>query len=69
MSKPVGGSACDSALRTPHWLRLPLGFAQPGNAVARLPLLAFFEQLDSLKALEHISFAAQGGGGAQTAML
>src|SRR5579883_475565 len=50
-----------------------LGFAfclaQTGNPVALFPLPALFQKLDSLKSLEHISFAAQSGGGAQTPML
>jgi len=46
-----------------------LGFAQTGDAVALFPLTAFFEQFGALKTLEHIPFATQGGGRAQTTML
>jgi len=45
------------------------GLAQAGDAVARLPLAVFLEQFRALKALEHIPFAAQFGGRAQTPML
>ena len=58
-----------SSLYVPHVLDCRLGLAQAGNAVARFPLIALLEQLDSLKTLEHIPFAAQCGGRAQTAML
>jgi hypothetical protein len=50
-------------------LGLAFGLAQPGNAVALFPLTAFLEQFQSLKALQYVSFAAQGGGGAQAPML
>ena len=46
-----------------------LGLAQAGDAVARLPLAPFLEQLEALKALKDISFAAQSGGRTQTTML
>jgi len=45
------------------------GLAKPGDAVAWLPLTAFLEQFQALKAFEDVSFADQSGGGAQTAML
>jgi hypothetical protein len=50
-------------------LRFRLGLAQAGDPLAFFPLAAFPEQLQALKALEHIPFAAQGGGRPQTAML
>ena len=50
-------------------LRLAFGFAQAGDPVALFPLTAFLQQFQALKPLEHISFAAQGGGGAQATML
>jgi hypothetical protein len=56
-----------SAFRT--YLGVFLGLAQSRDAVPRLPLAAFLEQFDPLKALEHISFAAQSGRRAQTPML
>jgi len=43
--------------------------AETGDAVAILPLAAFFEQLDALEAFEDIALAADGGRRAQTAML
>jgi len=45
------------------------GFAKAGDAVARFPLAAFFEDFEALKALEHVPFAAQSGGCPQAAML
>jgi hypothetical protein len=50
-------------------LRFALGFAQAGNAFARLPLAPFLKQFETLKAFQNITFAAQGGGCAKTAML
>jgi hypothetical protein len=38
-------------------LGLAFGLAQTGNAIAFLPLAAFFEQLQSFKPLEHVSLA------------
>ena len=58
---PPGASQPGSGVR--------FGFAQAGDALAILPLTPLFEHFQALKALEHISFAAQSGGGAQTAML
>jgi hypothetical protein len=46
-----------------------LGFAQTGDAVAFLPLAAFFKEANALEALENIAFATRGGNGAQTTML
>jgi hypothetical protein len=45
------------------------GFPQPGNPVAGFPLTALFQKFQALKALKDVSFATQGGGGAQTTML
>jgi len=45
------------------------GFAEAGDAVAVLPLAAFFEKFGALEALEDIALAAKGGRRAQTAML
>ncbi len=45
------------------------GFAEAGDAVAGFPLAAFLEEFEALKAFEHVSFTANGGGGAQAAML
>jgi len=56
-------------LRRYGCLSFAFGLAQAGNAVAGFPLTAFLEQFQALKALEHVSFTAQGGGGAQTPML
>ena len=50
-------------------LRVFLGLAQTGDAVALLPLAAFLEQFNPLKALKHVSLAADGGRRAQTPML
>jgi len=58
-----------SAFRIPHWSDARFGFAEAGDAVAVLPLAAFFEKLDALEALEDITLATQGGRRAQTAML
>ena len=46
-----------------------LGFAEAGDAVAVLPLAAFFQDFDALEAFEDIALAAEGGRRAQTAML
>ena len=54
---------------TRHASHTRFGFAEAGDAVAVLPLAAFFEKLDALEALEDIAFAAQSGRRAQTAML
>jgi hypothetical protein len=50
---------------------LGVGFrlAQSGDAVPFLPLAAFLEDFEALEALEDIAFSAQGGGGAEAAML
>jgi hypothetical protein len=56
---------CNSALK----LRLAFGFPKARNAVPFLPLTAFFQEFNALKALEHIPFAAQSGSRAQTPML
>ena len=50
-------------------LHFRFGFAEAGDAVAVLPLAAFLEQLDALKAFEDIALAAQYGHCAQTAVL
>ena len=50
-------------------LHLGLSLAQPGNAVAILPLAAFLEEFGALEALEDIALATEGGRRAQTAML
>jgi len=54
---------------TRHSLHVGLGFAEAGDAVAVLPLAAFFEKFGALKALEDIALAAESGRRAQTAML
>jgi hypothetical protein len=59
----------DSSFVIHHFLRFGLGFAQAGDAVAVFPLTAFLEQFRAFKTLEHIPFAAQHGGRAQTSML
>jgi len=50
-------------------LRFRFGFAQTRDAVAGLPLAAFFEKFRALETLEDIALAAQRGRRAQTAML
>ena len=50
-------------------LGVGLGLAEAGDTVAGFPLAAFLEELHALKALEHVAFAAQGGCGAEAAML
>ena len=45
------------------------GFAEAGDAVARVPLAAFFKDRDALEALEDVAFCTGGAGGAQAAML
>ena len=42
-------------------LRLGLGLAQIGDAVARLPLAALFKKFHALETLEDIALATQGG--------
>jgi len=67
--KPCGP---DSAFRIPNSAMesgVGLGLAEAGDAVAGFPLAAFLEELHALKALEHVAFAAQGGCGAEAAML
>ena len=49
--------------------RLPLGLPQPGDPVARFPLTPFLEQLQPLKAFEHVPFTPQSRRRAQTTML
>jgi hypothetical protein len=46
-----------------------LGFAQTRDAVAGLPLAAFFEKFRAFETLEDIALAAKSGRRAQTAML
>ena len=48
---------------------LRLGFTQSGDTVAIFPLAALFEKLGAFKLLKNIAFTAQGGSGAQAAML
>jgi hypothetical protein len=49
------------ALQSFSRLRVGLGLAQTGDAVARLPLAALFEKLHALKTFEDIALATQGG--------
>jgi hypothetical protein len=49
--------------------RLGLGFAEASDAVAVLPLTAFFQEFRAFKTLEDIALATQGGSRAQAAML
>jgi len=58
-----------SAFQIPRLSGVGLGFAEAGDAVAGFPLAAFLEDFDALIAFEHIAFAAQGGRGAEAAML
>ena len=46
-----------------------LRFAQAGDAVARFPIAAFFEQLNALVALENVAFGTQVGRGAEAGVL
>jgi hypothetical protein len=50
-------------------LRFRLRLAQTGDAVAVFALTAFFEKFRAFKTLENITFAAQSGRRAETAML
>jgi hypothetical protein len=54
---------------SPVGLGVFLGFAQAGNAIPLFPLTAPLEHFQALKALEHISLAAQRGRRSQTPML
>jgi len=58
-----------SAPRIPRLSHFRLRLAQPGDAVAVLPLAAFLEEFGALEALEDIALATEGGRRAQTAML
>ena len=49
--------------------RLRLRLAQTRDAVAGLPLAAFFEKFGAFKTLEDIALAAKSGRRAETAML
>ena len=51
------------------FLRFFLGLAKAGDALALFPLAALFEQFETLKALEHITLAAQRRRRPQTPML
>jgi hypothetical protein len=66
-------ATCPAFFILPSSFYLGLGFrfglAEAGDAVAGFPLAAFLEEFGALKTLEHITFAAQCGGRAQTAML
>jgi hypothetical protein len=42
-------------------LRVRLGLAQTGDAIAGLPLAALFKKFHALETLEDIALAAQGG--------
>jgi hypothetical protein len=57
----------DSTSRIQSGFRL--GFAQAHHAIAFLPLAAFLEQFDALKAFKNISFRTRRAGRAQTSML
>lgn len=50
-------------------LNFRLGLLQACDAIAGLPLAAFFHQFDSLETLEYITFSGQRAGAAETAML
>ena len=50
-------------------LRLGFGLAETGDPVAVLALAAFLEEFGAFKTLENVAFTAEGGGGAQAAML
>ena len=63
--QPLGRLADWSSFRS----AFRLGLAQAGDAVSRLPLVAFPEQFDSFESLENVAFCAGSAGGAQTAML
>jgi hypothetical protein len=45
-----------------------LGFAQAGDAVARLPLAAPLQYFHALETFEYVAFCAGRAGGAQAAM-
>jgi hypothetical protein len=45
------------------------GFAEAGDAVAGLPLAAFFENFDAFKPFHDIALGPAGAGCAQTSML
>jgi hypothetical protein len=64
-----GATTPSAPLPPPQRLNLRLGLAQTRDAVAILPLTAFLEDFDALKALHDVAFTAQGGSGAQAAML
>jgi hypothetical protein len=59
----------DSTIQPFNKSRVRLGFAQARDAVAGLPLAAFFEKFRALETLEDIALAAKSGRRAQTAML
>ena len=50
-------------------LRFRLRLAQAGDFFTRFALAALFQERRAFKTLENITFAAQGGGRAETAML
>jgi hypothetical protein len=50
-------------------LRVRLGFAQAGDALALLPLAAFLENLHAFKTFHDIALGTQVGGSAQASML
>jgi len=57
------------ALRYSLFLDFRFGLAEAGDAIAILPLTAFFEKRGALETFEDIALAAQSGRRAQTAML
>jgi hypothetical protein len=64
-SAPPGGRHCGA--RSPSSFRQRL--SQTEDSIPGLPLIAFFEQLDALEALQNVPFGAERFGGAKTTML
>jgi hypothetical protein len=50
-------------------LNVGLGLAKALNAIARLPLTALFEQVDSLEAFEDVAFDDETGRALETFVL
>ena len=63
------GNKRDFPLPSRFRLGFGFGFTQAGDAIAILPLIAFFEDFDAFEAFQNVAFGAQSAGALKTTML
>jgi hypothetical protein len=60
--EPIDIHGCVSLFSKPRRSRIRLGFWEANNFAAFLPLSAFLEKLDPLKAFQDIALSSDGAG-------